>query len=254
MTACPSGVKIKKNTLAEGIGMAEYYKAYDERYKKVKESGAGIWGTSENDPFVTSTLEKWVRDNSLAKKSVLQCACGEGSEGIILSRLGCLYWGTDVSVTAVNIARERLEEYPGARIFFMDMVKNSIAGKYDGIVDCQGLHMLVTDDDRRKYLENLYSAMKDGASAIFIRELCDDDAFSGSIGSFEEWQSISGADCETPEERTVNGTDKTVMLTRIPARSKSREGYIKELEAVGFKLESFERESDTGLATFVARK
>ena len=45
--------------------MAEYYKAYDERYKKVKESGAGIWGTSENDPFVTSTLEKWVKENAL---------------------------------------------------------------------------------------------------------------------------------------------------------------------------------------------
>ena len=234
--------------------MAEYYKAYDERYKKVKESGAGIWGTSENDPFVTSTLEKWVKENALERKSVLQCACGEGSEGIILSRLGCLYWGTDVSVTAVNIARSRLEKYPGARIFFMDMVKNSIAGKYDGIVDCQGLHMRVTDDDRRKYLENIYSATKDGASAIFIRELCDDDAFSGNVGSFEEWQSISGSDYETPEERHVDGTDKTVMLARVPARSKSREGDIKELEAVGFKVESFEREADTGLATFVARR
>ena len=44
------------------------------------------------------------------------------------------------------------------------------------------------------------------------------------------------------------------MLPKIPARSKSREGYIKELEAVGFKIERFEREADTGLATFVARK
>ena len=29
---------------------------------------------------------------------------------------------------------------------------------------------------------------------------------------------------------------------------------IKELEAVGFKVERFEREADTGLATFVARR
>ena len=35
--------------------MAEYYSAYDERYKKVRAGGAGLWGTSENDPFVTST-------------------------------------------------------------------------------------------------------------------------------------------------------------------------------------------------------
>ena len=234
--------------------MAEYYSAYDERYKKVRAGGAGLWGTSENDPFVTSTLEKWVNENALRKKSVLQCACGEGSDGIILSRLGCLYWGTDISVTAVNIARERLEEFSGARIFVMDMVKNGIAGKYDGIVDCQGLHMLVTDEDRRKYLENLYSATKNGASVIFIRALCDDDAFSGVVDSIEQWQSISGDDYETPEERSVRGTKKTVMLPKIPARSKSREGYIKELEAVGFKIERFEREADTGLATFVARK
>ena len=231
--------------------MAEYYKAYDEIHKKVKESGAGICGTSENDPFVASTLEKWVNENALAGKSVLQCACGEGSEGIILSRLGCLYWGTDVSVAAVNIARHRLEKYSGARIFFMDMVKNGIAGKYDGIVDCRGLQMLVTDDDRRKYLENIYSATKDGASAIFIRELCDDNAFPGEVGSMDEWKSISGLDYETPEEQTIGG--KPLMLPRIPERSKSREGYIKELEAVGFKVESFEKDED-GLATFVARK
>ena len=59
------------------------------------------------------------------------------------------------------------------------MVKNQIAGKYDGILDCQGLHMLVTDDDRRKYLENLYFALKDGASALFMRELYDENAFPG---------------------------------------------------------------------------
>ena len=183
--------------------MAEYYKAYDERYKKVAAGGAGTWGTSENDATVIATLEKWVDENSLSGKSVLQCACGEGSEGIILSKLGCLYWGTDVSLTAVSVARRRLEEYSGARIFFMDMVKNQIAGKYDGILDCQGLHMLVTDDDRRKYLENLYFALKDGASALFMRELYDENAFPGEVDSFEEWQKITGADYETPEERTV---------------------------------------------------
>lgn len=234
--------------------MAEYYRAYDERYKKVVACGAGTWGTSEDDAYVVAALEKWVSDNSLSGKSVLQCACGEGSEGIILSKLGCLYWGTDVSLTAVGIARRRLEEYSGARIFFMDMVKNQIAGKYDGILDCQGLHMLVTDDDRRKYLENVYFALKDGASVLFMRELYDENAYSGEVESFEEWQSISGADYETPEERKVRGTDKSVMLPRIPARSNSREGYVKELEAVGFKVESFEVEEETGLATFVARK
>ena len=238
--------------------MAEYYKAYDERYKKVAAGGAGTWGTSENDAAVIATLEKWVDENSLSGKSVLQCACGEGSEGIILSKLGCLYRGTDVSLTAVGVARRRLEEYSGARIFFMDMVKNQIAGKYDGILDCQGLHMLVTDDDRRKYLENLYFALKDGASALFMRELYDENAFPGEVDSFEEWQKITGADYETPEERTVPGSDKTVMLTRIPARSKSKDGYIKEFEAIGFKVESFDVENTPdgapALATIKVRK
>ncbi len=238
--------------------MAEYYRAYDEFYKKAAAGGAGICGTSENDAGAVSTLEKWVNENSLSGKGVLQCACGEGSEGIILSKLGCLYWGTDVSLTAVGIARRRLEEYSGARIFFMDMVKNQIAGKYDGILDCRGLCMLVTDGDRRKYLENIYVALKDGASALFMREPCDENAFSGEVDSFEDWQKITGEDYEAPVETAVAGSGKTVMAAKIPERSKSKDGYIKELEEIGFKIESFDIEKISdgapALATIKARK
>ena len=48
------------------------------------------------------------------------------------------------------------------------------------------------------------------------------------------------------------------MLTRIPARSKSKDGYIKEFEAIGFKVESFDVENTPdgapALATIKVRK
>ncbi len=48
------------------------------------------------------------------------------------------------------------------------------------------------------------------------------------------------------------------MAAKIPERSKSKDGYIKELEEIGFKIESFdvEKASDGApvFATIKARK
>ena len=45
-----------------------------------------------------------------------------------------------------------LEKYPNANCEVLDMVKESVTEKYDAALDCMGLHMLVTDNDRKNYL------------------------------------------------------------------------------------------------------
>lgn len=68
-----------------------YYLAYESRYKKVFEEGVERWGHAPDDEVLREALTKWVADNGLHGKKIIEFACGEGASGVVLSQLGCLY-------------------------------------------------------------------------------------------------------------------------------------------------------------------
>jgi SAM-dependent methyltransferase len=172
----------------------------------------------------------------LQGRRVIEYACGEGSAGVILSQLGCGYLGADIAPSAVKRARQALADYPDASVIRLDMVNERVSGVFDAAVDICGLHMLVTDSDRKKYLENIHAALKPGAPALFFRESYSEAAYSGVVSSLQEWKAITGDDYETPEERQVthNGVTYSVKIPRIPARAKNKTDYAAEMTDAGF--------------------
>lgn len=229
-----------------------YYMAYEKRYRAVFEAGASRWGHSSEDPVLYETLKTWVEENGLQGKKVVEFACGEGACGVILSELGCVYQGYDISPTAIDTAQRKLSSCPNASAGVLDMVKEKACGTYDAALDCMGLHMLVTDTDRSSYLKNAYEALNDHAPMLFFREayrngLGEESAYKGSVQSFEEWKAISGCDYDTPQLRTAkteNGTVE-VSIPLVPARAKDKEDYISEMEAAGFTVEGFVEMADS---------
>ena len=145
-----------------------YYLAYESRYQKVYAAGVKRWGHSPDDDVLLPTLSKWVDENRLAGKKVIEFACGEGAGGEILSKLGCIYHGVDIAPTAVKKSREALIHYPQASVSLLDMVNNPIPDKYDAAIDLMGYHMLILDTDRIKYLKNAFSCLKDNAPMLFF--------------------------------------------------------------------------------------
>lgn len=234
--------------------------AYEKRYRKVYEAGVGRWGHSPDDEELRSTLIAWVDKNNLRGKRIIEFACGEGASGIILSELGCIYHGVDISPSAVEKGRAALIEYPDAVVSLLDMVNHQIDGTYDAGLDVMGLHMLITDEDRNKYLKNAYACLKNGAPMLFFRESFRVNAYDGTVESFDEWKSISGSDYDKPEKRVVqnNGKDIEVYIPLIPARAKTKEGYEAEMKEVGFVIDRFrEMEIDQQIvysATFYVHK
>lgn len=91
---------------------------------------------------------------------VIEFACGEGACGVILSRLGVKYTGVDIAPAAVERARDALRPYTDARVFPLDMVRHMPNDRYDAALDVMGLHMLVTDRDREKYLRHACGCLK----------------------------------------------------------------------------------------------
>ncbi len=221
-----------------------YYTSYEKRYQAVYAAGVDRWGHSHEDLVLYNALKAWVEQNSLRGKKVIEFACGEGACGVILSELGCIYHGVDISPSAIKKARETLADYLDASAEVLDMVKDTVIGRYDAALDCMGLHMLITDSDRSRYLQNAFSSLIDGAPMLFFRESYRrDGVYDGIVESIEEWSRITGDDYVTPQPRPVrrsdNGEVSEVYIPLLPARAKDQNGYVSELQSVGFTVERF---------------
>ena len=221
-----------------------YYMAYEKRYQTVFSAGAKCWGHTPNDDVLYNTLKTWVEENNLKGKSIIEFACGEGACGVILSELGCVYYGVDVSPTAIMKSKKLLENYPNATVEVLDMVKDKINRKFDAAIDCMGLHMLITDDDRKNYLANAYNSLKENAPMLFFRESYrESGTYCGVVNSADEWAKITGDDYNTPQLRQVqnakDGSVVEVYVPLVPARAKDKNGYTEEFENIGFKIEKF---------------
>lgn len=221
-----------------------YYLAYESRYQTVYAAGAERWGHSPDDETLRTTLEKFVADNRLAGKRILEFACGEGACGVILSRLGCRYDGVDIAPSAVEKATAACAAFPNARIRCLDMVKENAGDGYDAALDCMGLHMLVTDRDRQAYLGNAFRALKPGAPMLFFRQSYRKSAYDGTVETYKQWQDITGEDYVTPGVRTVKNGDRDidVRIPLVPARSRTKAGYRAGIAGRGLSNSGFYRD------------
>jgi hypothetical protein len=218
-----------------------YYLAYENRYQKVFKAGAERWGHSPDDEILVSALSKWVNENKLKGKKVIEFACGEGASGEILSMLGCIYHGVDIAPSAVEKAKIAIQSYPNASVSLLDMVNQQVSGTYDAVLDVMGFHMLVLDSDRLKYLKNAFECLKNGAPMLFFRESYRVNAPNSKIESIDQWKSITGEDYDTPQNRTARGKDKDidVYIPLVPARARTKDGYLQEMNEIGFIVDKF---------------
>ncbi len=221
-----------------------YYTAYEKRYQAVFSAGVERWGHSPDDDVLYNTLKSWVEENNLREKRIIEYACGEGACGVILSELGCIYHGVDISPSAIEKSKKMLEKYPNATVEVLDMVKQSVKEKYDAALDCMGFHMLITDNDRNCYLNNAYNSLKENSPMLFFRESYRrDGTYQGIVNTVDEWAKITGEDYYTPQLRQVrnadNGSMMEVFVPLLPARAKDKNQYVDELNKVGFYIEKF---------------
>jgi len=220
--------------------MSGYHLLYEKRYQKVYEAGADYWGHTPDDDELCEYLKLWVEHHNLKGKRIIEFFCGEGAAGVILSELGCIYHGVDISPSAVQKARSSLKNYSDATVSELNVVTGKIDGPYDAALDVMGLHMLVSDPDRLAYLKNAFSCLKSGAPMFFFHEMCTETADESFIDSFDEWLEVSNQDYNSLRDMRFkkDGKDIDVKIPYVPGRAKTKAGYTKELTEVGFKIDS----------------
>lgn len=143
----------------------EYYKAYDERYKKFHKEENLAWAEDEPSCILKSIFES----NKLSKKSkVLELGCGEGQNAIYLLKNGYNIFASDVSPEAIKWCKEKAKEqnFDENHFFVLDALNNNLSDSFDCIFSISTLHMLVLEEDRKKFLDFIYSHLKTKGIAI----------------------------------------------------------------------------------------
>lgn len=219
-----------------------YYTAYEKRYKSAYEQGADYWGYRPARETQESEVRTFILKYDLIGKAIAEFGCGEGGAGIEISRLGCKYHGFDIAPSAIEKARTDLNQYPDAFVSLWDIVNTSFKAEcFDAGVDISCLHMLVVDNDRKKYLSNIFTSLKHGSYMLFCGEAFRENSYRGIVESYEKWLDISELDVDTPQSRNVLKGNKEiqVMIPLIAARPRTEEDYIAEIENAGFKVVEF---------------
>lgn len=112
--------------------------------------------------------------------SVLDAGCGTGDTALFLAGKGCQVIGIDFIEEPIRRARAKAQER-GLPVTFLvkdAMTLKDWSERFDNVID-SGLFHVFSDDDRRRYVEGLATALKPGGQ-VFL--MCFSDEEPGREG------------------------------------------------------------------------
>ena len=209
--------------------MNDRFNKNEHRYRRFRREGGTLWtpGPEEQARTVEEVLH-FLAENHLVpgSASLIEFGCGEAFLAEHLLQRGYRYTGVDLSPSAIDYARHKYRDNPNAGFVLNDVTDlTTIPGySFDAGLDIMFLHMLIEDEDRRRYLSEVRRVLRPGGCALFIQVIRPQDMIKDITGVF----SLTG---------TPRPDDAPDSLPRVPARFNSEAGYSEELEQAGFTIE-----------------
>lgn len=125
-----------------------------------------------------STLQQIIKTSAVADAStILDCACGIGTQAIGLAALGYQVWGTDLSPKAIDRAKVESDQR-GLPISFavadFRSLEQQVTGVFDVVIACDNaLPHLLDENDMLLAAKSILAKMKSGS--LFIGSIRDYD-------------------------------------------------------------------------------
>ncbi len=137
------------------------------------QSGQTPWDHPEPPPEVMAFA------STLPPGRALDLGCGPGRASIYLARLGWQVDGVDFIPDAIEIAQVRAKEAGVSPCFHLAPVTalDFLTGPYDFALDVGCLHNL-SDDDLRRYHQQLLRLLKPGGAYLLFAHLRETDSTS----------------------------------------------------------------------------
>ena len=130
------------------------------------------WETNRPD----SHIVELVRENLLPAGKVLEIGCGTGANAIWLADQGFEVTAIDISATAIQHARRRLESSGGQCVFLeADFIRTPIPNRpFEWVFDRGCFHCCETEDERRRFAHNTADHLADQGLWLSLVGSADD--------------------------------------------------------------------------------
>lgn len=205
--------------------MKKYYFAYDERYKKIHSEGL-LWFSRNPTPEIAD----WVDYNKIhAGDEICEVGCGEGRDALFLSAKGYKITAVDASESAISKCREFSNKmgldvnWQAADALY---INEAIQRKFKWIYSVGVLHMLVEDDDRKRFLNSLYKMLEPGGSLLLV-----------NMGDGIHERKTDTSIAFELQKRNHMATGKSIMVAGTSYRAINWEHHKQELSSAGFAIE-----------------
>lgn len=200
--------------------MRRYYEAYDDRYRQVHELGLA-WSNEQPTPVVGEVIQTFGISRSAR---LLEIGCGEGRDSVPLLREGFDLLATDISGEVTAWCRARFPEF-GERFQVLDCLSGRLDEQFDFIFAVAVLHMLVEDEDRKRFYRFFGEHLKESGLGL----IC-------TMGDGEiEYASDPSAAFEL-QQRTHQETGRQMHIAATSCRMVSMETFRRELEENGLEI------------------
>ena len=141
--------------------MKHYYEAYDERYKTIHEKGFS-WAGDVATPMVLDVMRRY----GIPKETIIrEIGCGEGRDARVVLDEGYNLLATDISPEAISYCKCRFPRYAD-RFEVLDCLNGDFNGTFDMIYAVAVLHMLVEDEDRKRFYRFIREHLSDNGIAL----------------------------------------------------------------------------------------
>ena len=139
----------------------KYYEAYEERYKTAHAKDV-TWMSGQKTPVVEEILQKYrVQKNG----DLLEIGCGEGRDAGPLLEEGYNLLAADISGEAIAWCRKVMPAWSD-HFKVMDCLADESNSLFDFIYSVAVIHMLVHDEDRRRFYQFLKRHLKPGGLTL----------------------------------------------------------------------------------------
>lgn len=138
----------------------KYYEAYDDRYKVAHKLGVS-WSSNMSTPIVIDVINRYGINNN---SSVLEIGCGEGRDAEVVLKLGYQIKATDISKEAIRYCKERTVYKDNYRV--LNCLADKLSEKFDFIYSVAVIHMLVLDEDRKRFYEFIRDHLTENGIAL----------------------------------------------------------------------------------------
>ena len=190
-----------------------YYEAYDDRYKQVHQRSLK-WFSDSPSRIVEETLLKYKTNDN---PKIIELGCGEGRDAVYLLNKGYHVTATDISPVVIEHCKEWFPDY-SCSFTVLDCLSRRLNDTFDFIYAVSVLHMLVLDNDRKRFYQFIYEHLREDGFAL----LC-------TLGDGkEEWSSDIGSAFEL-QKRTHETTGRELEITGTSCRKVNFNTLGKEL-------------------------